>query len=88
MYPTPATSDDNIAWLYSELAVDWVETGLPSYLASNITRFKEFIFYNHRPAVNIFFKIYSGAFYSVLISPGVRLISLNMNYCPGGNYWL
>ena len=39
LYPTPATKDDNIEWLYSELAIDWIETGLPSYLSSNITRF-------------------------------------------------
>ena len=30
----------------------------------------------------------SGAFYTVELKPGLRLISLNMNYCPSGNYWL
>ncbi|XP_072401244.1 sphingomyelin phosphodiesterase isoform X1 [Diabrotica undecimpunctata] len=29
-----------------------------------------------------------GAFYSVLIRPGFRLISLNMNYCNNKNWWL
>ncbi|KAH1003584.1 hypothetical protein HUJ04_003485 [Dendroctonus ponderosae] len=29
-----------------------------------------------------------GAFYSVLVRPGFRLISLNMNYCNNKNWWL
>lgn len=29
-----------------------------------------------------------GAFYSVLIRPGFRLISLNMNYCNNKNWWV
>jgi len=29
-----------------------------------------------------------GAFYSVLASPGFRVISLNMNYCNNKNWWL
>ncbi|CAF3896250.1 unnamed protein product, partial [Adineta steineri] len=29
-----------------------------------------------------------GAFYTTLIRPGLRLISLNMNYCTSDNYWL
>jgi len=29
-----------------------------------------------------------GAFYSVLASPGFRIISLNMNYCNNKNWWL
>lgn len=32
--------------------------------------------------------ILSGAFYSIPISPGLRLVSLNMNYCPRANFWL
>jgi len=29
-----------------------------------------------------------GAFYSVTVSPGFRMISLNMNYCNNKNWWL
>jgi len=29
-----------------------------------------------------------GAFYSVLVEPGFRIISLNMNYCNNHNFWL
>lgn len=29
-----------------------------------------------------------GAFYSVLVRPGFRVISLNMNYCNNKNWWL
>lgn len=29
-----------------------------------------------------------GAFYSVLVRPGFRLISLNMNYCNNKNWYL
>ncbi|KAK9730903.1 Acid sphingomyelin phosphodiesterase C-terminal region [Popillia japonica] len=32
--------------------------------------------------------IFHGAFYSVLLRPGFRLISLNMNYCMSVNWWL
>jgi sphingomyelin phosphodiesterase len=29
-----------------------------------------------------------GAFYTTLVRPGLRLISLNMNYCSRENFWL
>lgn len=29
-----------------------------------------------------------GAFYTTLVVPGLRLISLNMNYCSRENFWL
>jgi len=29
-----------------------------------------------------------GAFYSVLVKPGFRIVSLNMNYCNNKNWWL
>ena len=32
--------------------------------------------------------IQQGAFYTTLIRPGLRLISLNMNYCSRENFWL
>jgi sphingomyelin phosphodiesterase len=32
--------------------------------------------------------ILRGAFYTTVIRPGLRLISLNMNYCAPDNYWL
>ncbi|KAJ8312503.1 hypothetical protein KUTeg_009876 [Tegillarca granosa] len=32
--------------------------------------------------------IVRGGFYTVLIKPGFRLVSLNMNYCNNGNWWL
>uniref|UniRef100_T1IYT3 Saposin B-type domain-containing protein n=1 Tax=Strigamia maritima TaxID=126957 RepID=T1IYT3_STRMM len=32
--------------------------------------------------------IRKGAFYSVLVSPGFRIISLNLNYCNNRNWWL
>jgi sphingomyelin phosphodiesterase len=32
--------------------------------------------------------ILNGAFYTTVIRPGLRLISLNMNYCTTDNYWL
>lgn len=32
--------------------------------------------------------ILNGAFYTATIRPGLRLISLNMNYCTTDNYWL
>lgn len=31
---------------------------------------------------------FRGAFYTLMIRPGLRLISLNMNYCPALNFWL
>jgi sphingomyelin phosphodiesterase len=32
--------------------------------------------------------IVRGAFYTTIVRPGLRLISLNMNYCAPENYWL
>ncbi len=32
--------------------------------------------------------IMRGAFYTTIVRPGLRLISLNMNYCAPENYWL
>lgn len=32
--------------------------------------------------------ILRGAFYTTVVRPGLRLISLNMNYCSTENYWL
>ncbi|CAF4257182.1 unnamed protein product, partial [Rotaria sp. Silwood2] len=32
--------------------------------------------------------ILHGAFYTTLVRPGLRLISLNMNYCTSDNFWL
>ncbi|XP_076061027.1 sphingomyelin phosphodiesterase-like isoform X3 [Oratosquilla oratoria] len=32
--------------------------------------------------------VLKGGFYSVLVSPGFRIISLNMNYCNNKNWWL
>ena len=32
--------------------------------------------------------IQAGAFYSTIVRPGLRLISLNMNYCTTDNYWI
>ncbi|CAM2712972.1 unnamed protein product [Rotaria socialis] len=32
--------------------------------------------------------ILNGAFYTALVRPGLRLISLNMNYCTSDNFWL
>ncbi|CAF1472859.1 unnamed protein product [Adineta steineri] len=32
--------------------------------------------------------IVRGAFYTTMVRPGLRLISLNMNYCAPENYWL
>ena len=32
--------------------------------------------------------ILNGAFYSTVIRPGLRLISMNMNYCTTDNYWI
>jgi len=32
--------------------------------------------------------ILRGAFYTTIVRPGLRLISLNMNYCAPENYWL
>ncbi|CAF3726860.1 unnamed protein product [Rotaria sp. Silwood1] len=32
--------------------------------------------------------ILRGAFYATVIHPGLRLVSLNMNYCASDNYWL
>ena len=29
-----------------------------------------------------------GGFYTTLVRPGLRMISLNMNYCAPENYWL
>ena len=29
-----------------------------------------------------------GAYYSVTVRPGLKLISLNMNYCNNQNWWL
>jgi sphingomyelin phosphodiesterase len=66
-YPTPATKDDSITWLYTKLAEDWTQTGLPSSLIPNIT---------------------NSAFYTLVVRPGLRLISLNTNYCPQLNFWL
>jgi sphingomyelin phosphodiesterase len=35
-----------------------------------------------------FFINLSGAFYTLYLFPGLRVVSLNMNYCDSGNYWL
>jgi len=67
VFPPPYVKEDSIGWLYSALATNWTATGLPHYLAPNIT---------------------SGAFYTMLLRPGFRLISLNMNYCAALNFWL
>jgi hypothetical protein len=32
--------------------------------------------------------IVRGAFYTTIVRPGLRMISLNMNYCAPENYWL
>jgi sphingomyelin phosphodiesterase len=32
--------------------------------------------------------IVRGGFYTTIVRPGLRLISLNMNYCAPENYWL
>ena len=32
--------------------------------------------------------ILNGAFYTTIVRSGLRLISLNMNYCGDQNYWL
>ena len=32
--------------------------------------------------------ILRGAFYTTIVRPGLRLISLNMNYCAEDNFWL
>jgi len=32
--------------------------------------------------------IVRGGFYTTIVRPGLRLISLNMNYCAPDNYWL
>ena len=32
--------------------------------------------------------IRNGAFYTTIVRPGLRLISLNMNYCAQDNFWL
>ncbi|CAF1174240.1 unnamed protein product [Didymodactylos carnosus] len=32
--------------------------------------------------------IVNGAFYTTIVRPGLRLISMNMNYCTSDNYWL
>jgi sphingomyelin phosphodiesterase len=31
---------------------------------------------------------FRGAYYSVRVKPGLKLISLNMNYCNNQNWWL
>jgi len=67
LYPTPNIKTDNISWLYSVLADDWVKLGLPEDTRSSIL---------------------SGGFYTTVIRPGLRLISLNMNYCTSDNYWI
>jgi hypothetical protein len=38
LFPTPATTEDSIQWLYNELAKDWTQTGLPHDLEMNITK--------------------------------------------------
>jgi sphingomyelin phosphodiesterase len=38
LYPTPNIKEDNISWLYNEIAQDWIITGLPSNLTQNIQK--------------------------------------------------
>ena len=38
LFPTPDIKADNISWLYTALAREWTQTGLPSYLSANITK--------------------------------------------------
>ena len=37
-FPTPYAKADNISWLYTALAREWTQTGLPSYLSANISQ--------------------------------------------------
>ena len=37
LYPPPSIKEDNITWLYADLAADWTQTGLPENLKENIT---------------------------------------------------
>lgn len=37
---------------------------------------------------SVSYTIKRGAFYSVLVRPGFRIISINMNYCNNKNWWL
>ena len=39
LYPPPYVKEDNITWLYAELAKDWIKTGLPSSLSDDITKY-------------------------------------------------
>jgi hypothetical protein len=36
-YPTPYVKEDNIGWLYTQLAEDWTQTGVPETLKQNIS---------------------------------------------------
>ncbi len=39
LYPTPFVKEDNISWLYDELAYDWILNGLPNNLTDDIKRY-------------------------------------------------
>ncbi|CAF4014897.1 unnamed protein product [Rotaria sordida] len=63
LFPT-----DNISWLYSNLASQWIDQfGLDEQTIDTILK---------------------GGYYTTIILPKFRLISLNMNYCTENNYWL
>ncbi len=38
LYPPSFIKEDNISWLYNELSVEWITTGLPSNLTQNIKK--------------------------------------------------
>jgi sphingomyelin phosphodiesterase len=89
MFPPPFVKEDNISWLYTALVRDWTKTGLPSYLSANISRYFVLnLFIEIFNSFRITFLFKSGAFYSIQLYPGLRLISLNTNYCPALNFWL
>lgn len=46
LFPTPIIKEDNTDWLYSELARDWTQTGLPESLAADILKFERFSYSN------------------------------------------
>jgi sphingomyelin phosphodiesterase len=38
LYPPPSVKEDNITWLYEELAESWTQTGLPESLIPDIIK--------------------------------------------------
>jgi hypothetical protein len=82
--------EDNINWLYTAIAQNWTALGLPEKLAQNISMYSLWLLLNLCNPYTCFtsYTVDRGGFYTVPLQSGLRVVSLNMNYCDSSNFWL